>query len=419
MFETLPVQATPLSLTFLTAFAARALFVSSDTIAKALTIPELVTPITSYKALLEAHFLAHLGADIYDNSVVHHQPLVVAAFSLVYSLGGQFLVNLCYIAADLAVGWYLVCINRTYHTQTTTRVLRAPRLDDYLVAAIYLFNPLTLLSMLSRSTVLFTNLALAAGFFHVLSGNLVHCLFCLAATGYTDLYSLALVVPFASVYYSTLPVTKRKGGRTITSFFFLFAIVFGDLLGLSYAANGFSWSFLARTYGTIATLAHLTPNVGLWWYFFTEMFEFFTPFYHGVFNLFLAAFVTPVTLRFHAHRALGLLTLTLVHTLLTFTKSYPSWGDLVMVLSLLSILTPFHQHLRYAVISGVVLLFAIILSPVNYYLWFLGSGNSNFFYAINLVLGVALGLIIGDLTYAGCCVGYQVEHGVTGKLAQI
>jgi phosphatidylinositol glycan class U len=46
-----------------------------------------------------------------------------------------------------------------------------------------------------------------------------------------------------------------------------------------------SWDFLAATYGVRLLLPDLTPNVGLWWYFFIEMFDSFREFFLGVFWL--------------------------------------------------------------------------------------------------------------------------------------
>lgn len=33
------------------------------------------------------------------------------------------------------------------------------------------------------------------------------------------------------------------------------------------------------------TVTDLTPNVGMWWYFFTEMFDHFRVFFRGVFQV--------------------------------------------------------------------------------------------------------------------------------------
>lgn len=46
------------------------------------------------------------------------------------------------------------------------------------------------------------------------------------------------------------------------------------------------------------TLPDLTPNPGLWWYFFTEMFDHFRPFFLVVFSMHLLIYVLPVCIKF-------------------------------------------------------------------------------------------------------------------------
>ena len=48
---------------------------------------------------------------------------------------------------------------------------------------------------------------------------------------------------------------------------------------------GESWSFLWATYGFILSVPELTPNMGLFWYFFTEMFEHFRVFFVCTFQV--------------------------------------------------------------------------------------------------------------------------------------
>ena len=58
-----------------------------------------------------------------------------------------------------------------------------------------------------------------------------------------------------------------------------------------------STQFLASTYGFELLLTDLTPNIGLWWYFFTEMFDSFRAFFLGVFWLHMASYVGALTIR--------------------------------------------------------------------------------------------------------------------------
>lgn len=45
-------------------------------------------------------------------------------------------------------------------------------------------------------------------------------------------------------------------------------------------------------------ITDLTPNIGLSWYFFIEMFDHFRDFFLAVFTLHLVSYVAPVTLKF-------------------------------------------------------------------------------------------------------------------------
>ena len=71
----------------------------------------------------------------------------------------------------------------------------------------------------------------------------------------------------------------------------------------------------------------------MWWYFFTEMFDHFRPFFLGVFQLHTMVYVLPVWLRFRSSPLTAILILVGV----TSTwKSYPQLGDHALWLGLLS-----------------------------------------------------------------------------------
>ena len=77
----------------------------------------------------------------------------------------------------------------------------------------------------------------------------------------------------------------------------VFVIAVSALLYASYLLTGCSWEFLRSTYGVQLLLPDLTPNVGLWWYFFIEMFDSFREFFLGVFWLHLAGYVGGLSIR--------------------------------------------------------------------------------------------------------------------------
>ncbi len=156
----------------------------------------------------------------------------------------------------------------------------------------------------------------------------------------------------------------------------------------------------------------LTPNIGLFWYFFTEMFDHFHLFFTYVFQLNPFIYVVPLALRFDDN--VPLLSFTLC-TIMAIFKSYPSIGDVGFYLALL----PLWNHLvpckcdknilpvaadlilsrsvfRHSFIVGCIFLVTSVLSPILWYLWiYTGSANANFFFATTLAFATA-----------------QVQHGI-------
>jgi phosphatidylinositol glycan class U len=78
-------------------------------------------------------------------------------------------------------------------------------------------------------------------------------------------------------------------------------------------------------------LDDLTPNIGLHWYFFAEMFEVFRPLWHFVFGAMAAAAVVPVAIRL-PHRPLTVAVMQSCATALL--KPYPSVTDISQYLVL-------------------------------------------------------------------------------------
>lgn len=379
------------------AAAVRAVLLAQAHLRETVLVLEVITPVTSYQALLEAQFLRRLGLDPYQGSAVHHPPLMVALHSAVEAVGGEAATGAVYVAADVLVG-YLA-------GQLASGSWLA------VVAAVYLFNPLTLLLLVSRSTAVFANAAVLLAFSLSKTGNAKAAALALATATYLEPYLVAFLpaVVLAEV---------GRGGKWY-GVVGRYLACGAALVACSAVATGGLFSFLAACYSDIATFAQLSPNIGLWWYFFTEMFTFFTPFYLGVFNLFSVCTAVPLALKFHGTPSLHTLTLTTTHAWLTLTKPYPQWADLAVLVALVAGLTRAHRHMRYAPVLAVVVLFLVLLMPVTYYLWFLGLGNLNFYYAQNLVLGFGLVVLIGDLGYAGVCLQYAERSGSSAKIAQI
>ena len=180
------------------------------------------------------------------------------------------------------------------------------------------------------------------------------------------------------------------------------------LLGMSAVLTGGSWEFLRSTYGVQLTLSDLTPNVGLWWYFFIEMFDSFRSFFVAVFWLHLSSYVGGLSIRI---RRQPLVVLTLLTGIFAIFKPYPSIGDTALFLGLVPLFRHVFPLMRYTFVVAATIMYATFLGPAFYHLWiYAGSGNANFFYAITLVWSLGQSLLVSDLTFAVLRDEWEVER---------
>ncbi|CAK9278821.1 unnamed protein product [Sphagnum jensenii] len=140
------------------------------------------------------------------------------------------------------------------------------------------------------------------------------------------------------------------------------------------------WS---ETYRFILTVEDLSPNLGVFWYFFTEVFNFFRPFFIMVFHSNIVFMVMPLTIRLHHRPVFLAFTLTAISSML---KSYPSVGDAALYLGLMCLCIHQLSGLQYFYLLLNGYFFTAIIGPVMYNLWiWRGTGNANFYFAMNLV----------------------------------
>jgi GPI-anchor transamidase subunit U len=354
---------------------------------------ECSTPVTSFKRLQEGIFQYQHQRSPYDGGVFHQSPLLLALFS---TLPPQY-VNVLYSAVDVTIGYLLADIARNLN-----RRRKDFSMDPAVVATIYLLNPFSLMSLFARSTLLFSNLITTWAIYSAVSKRQVRAVVLLALAVTLSIYPLCLA-PAMILLCTEFGGDKGTDGQ-VRRLSLIFVASVGIFVGLS-ALPTQSWDFVGSTYGVILLFKELVPNIGLWWYFFTEMFDFFRPFFIGVFQIYVLMFSLPVTIRFRNNPLFALI--TLMGTTALF-KSYPECGDIGYYLSVLFLYRPPLKLLKYGLVAGLAVLYATVLAPTFYHLWiYLGSGNSNFFYAITLVYALSMILIISDSTWAAIRIEYD------------
>ncbi|KAI1334118.1 PIG-U-domain-containing protein [Xylariaceae sp. FL0016] len=364
---------------------------------------EISTPVTSFKRLQEGLFLYNHNVSPYDGGVYHQAPLLLPLFSLLpdptnYPIFTYFL----YIMADLLSAHALYAIAESGEA-AASRLFTSARRDrawnGYVVAAIFLFNPFTIATCLARPTSVFTTCAILHAVAKAIAANPFTSMLSLSFAAYLSMYPILLLPPLVLLAYDrqlsfyqsrSLPRFAALNVAAVSAFLFV-------LFAVSYLLTG-SCEFLSSTYGVQLTLTDLTPNVGLWWYFFVEMFDSFRSFFLGVFWLHLSSYVAGLSIRI---RSQPLAVITLLLGIFSIFKPYPSISDVSLFLALVPLFRHVFPLMRYSFFTSSTVLYSTCLGPAFYHLWiYAGSGNANFFYAITLVWSLGQSLLVSDLTFA-------------------
>ncbi|KAK4227564.1 phosphatidylinositol glycan anchor biosynthesis class U protein [Podospora fimiseda] len=374
---------------------------------------EISTPVTSFKRLQEGLFLYNHNVSPYDGGVYHQAPLFLPLFSLLPNASSYpIFTYLLYIAVDLLSAgalWKIADSGETVASALFTSPRKEKRWNGFIIAAVFLFNPFTVATCIGRSTSVFTTCAILHAIAKAVSGAPFSAMVAITFAGYLSLYPLLLLPPLVLLCYDRQRI--ERGIKSVIPFvatnIAVVAGIMGLLFGMSYLITG-SWEFLTSTYGVQLTLSDLTPNVGLWWYFFIEMFDSFRSFFLGVFWLHLSCYVGGLTVRI---RQQPLVVLTLLLGIFGIFKPYPSISDTSLFLALVPLYRHVFPLMRYTFVIAAVIMYATFLGPAFYYLWiYAGSGNANFFYAITLVWNLGQSLLVCDLMFAVLRDEWEVER---------
>ena len=289
-------------------------------------------------------YFDQLDDDAWTNQLILQAPLLLPIFSL-FPPSGTILLSTpaLYIALDVLNANALATVadsGQAVATRLFTSSRAGDRYPKRIISASYMLNPFTVLACLGRSTSIFTNTAVIHAVSSAVQGNSLNCMVALALASYLSMYPILLFPPLAILCWdrhcqlgghekSILSFTAKLTSTLVCSL--------AVLLGISRLLLG-SWSFIPATYGMHLSVPDLTPNIGLWWYFFIEMFDSFRDFFLGVFWLHLAIYVGGLMLRL---RKQPLFAATTLLGLFAIFKPYPSISDISLYFAFL----PFHKHL--------------------------------------------------------------------------
>ncbi|GAK61992.1 GPI transamidase component PIG-U [Moesziomyces antarcticus] len=396
--------------------------------------------------------------DPYSAGTVHHSPLLLpllnSALQRMQRSDDVLPTALIWTAADVVAGWLLFRICLTREVALWARKTHLWSWDQsraVKVAALFLFNPYTLATCLARSTVALEVVALLATIHAAMAGSAVSLALHWAFSSLISLYP-ALLLPMliqlarrragervyerevariGSAASSTAKSSRQLGFlvdrvRSAKRFMVFKCVVLmpaalagglwlsraialspGDASIRALVSNIAAvmqvpleegWAWTEQVYGSVLLATDLTPNLGLWWYFFMEIFDHFRDFFLLTFNVHLACYVLPFSIKYRQDPLFGI---TLMSGVIAVFKSYPTLGDHAVFLALLSLHSQILEYMRYPLVSTLTYTYCTCLSPAFHHLWLTaGSANANFFYAITLVWALGGGMLVLDAMWA-------------------
>lgn len=382
---------------------------------------------------LEGVFLLEKGISPYEGDTFHEQPIFLFFYKYLLTFSEQT-VTWFFILMDVVTAIMLSIssfshlldmfeseqkrINRLKVSDCREVIINPDTMTGIacLVGSLYLLSPYSILSCVAHSTSVVHNFLMAMS---ILSANCNLRVIAVAVTSvlvYQCLHA-SLLLPAIILMIETQRSPTRNPDFSCRGVWCsillsatLFAVFMTTLMKLSLHIMGDSTDFLTSTFVFQLTVPDLTPNIGIFWYFFTEMFEHFRLFFLFTFqmNSFMYAIPLAVTLR---RNPCVLLLVQLI--LLSLLKPYPSVSDLSLYLSMIPTFKHVMKWTKQGLVVGCTIVTCSAVAPIMWHLWImLGTANSNFFFGVTLAYNVAQILLATDILFACKKRDFYLEHGI-------
>ncbi|TKY55342.1 Phosphatidylinositol glycan anchor biosynthesis class U protein [Spatholobus suberectus] len=380
--------------------------------------PEVSTPLTSLRRLAEGYWLKQSSMSPYAGSMYHGSPLLLTLLGplTVTRIEGQpdhLLCSLVFVIADV-VSAMLICaagekLQVAYSSGLQFLGLHNLSENSELLpsgdfaALVYLWNPFTIVTCVGLSTSAIENLMVVLSLYGACSRLAPLAAFGWVMATHLSLYPTILIIPVILLlgYGPDTPPRKlfwqRKNlevGNSTSSdscseeeaknqlkvanvfswrpvvFFLFWTLLWSSyilvLCGIYVQQYGGLQELFKRTYGFILTIPDLSPNIGVLWYFFAEVFDFFRNFFLIVFHGNILLMIAPLALRLN-HRPCFLAFVFIVIS--SMLKSYPSVGDSALYLGLLGLFAYELKDMQFSFFLFSGYIGVSLLSPVMHNLW--------------------------------------------------
>lgn len=286
--------------------------------------------------------------------------------------------------------------------------------SEDIAALVYLWNPFTIVTCVGFNTTPVENLFIILSLYGACTRVAPLAAFGWVIASHLSLYPTILIIPVILLLGDGPDATPRKlflmykkdeddssstdqaelnGLKEQKSFswkpvglFFVWVFVWTVytlvMCGLFMRNYGGLSEMFSRTYGFILTVKDLSPNIGVLWYFFAEVFEFFRDFFLIVFHVNILFMILPLAIRLK-HRPCFLAFVYM--SICSILKPYPSVGDSALYLALLALFFNELAEMQFSFFLFCGYVGVSLLSPVMHNLWiWRGTGNANFYFATGM-----------------------------------
>ncbi|XP_021961854.1 phosphatidylinositol glycan anchor biosynthesis class U protein [Folsomia candida] len=394
---------------------------------------EVSTPLNSWLRVQEGLYLMRKGISPYTGDTFHETPVALLIADYLVKLP-ELLICLVFILCDLltavalasgveeAKRFYFIKSQKTskYIHSEDTKHLKIEEKENYgeLVIMSYLLNPFTIVNCVGQTTTVFGNLVMAVSILSMLKGYRLLTGISLALCTYQSLYPVSLIFPaIISIYNKESETEGSKKKSTFTTSavktVLSFLIPFLSLMYISHFVTN-DWGFLDSTFGFILNVRDLKPNIGLFWYFFTEMFGHFHLLFICTFQINAFIYMIPLTIRFFNEPSILIYSFC---ALMSIFKSYPCIGDVGFYLALLPMWKHLFPFMQQKFLVGCFFIATSVLAPIQWFLWiYSGSANANFYFGVTIAFGTAQIFLLTDVLLAYMKREYYLCHGMKKEI---
>ncbi|KAI9075164.1 hypothetical protein K1719_042895 [Acacia pycnantha] len=391
--------------------------------------PEVSTPLTSIRRLAEGYWLKQSSLSPYAGSMYHGSPLLLTLLGplTVRRIEGQpdhLLCSLVLVIADVVTAMLIRAAGQSLKMSSSLSLksIGLHHMLEYsevlpsgdIAALVYLWNPFTVVACVGLSTSAIENLMVVLSLYGGCTRQAPLAAFGWVMATHLSLYPAILIIPVVLLFGYGPDAPPRKLLRQRTKIgnsssidnssvekdvknqlrglnfswkpvlHFLFWILLWSsyvlvLCGIYARQHGGLKELFRRTYGFILTIPDLSPNIGVLWYFFAEVFDFFRSFFLIVFHGNVLLMIVPLALRLNHRPCFLAFVYTVVASML---KSYPSVGDSALYLGILGLFVYELSDMKFSFFLFCGYVGVSLLSPVMHNLWiWRGTGNANFYFA--------------------------------------